>query len=149
MILSISEIAVLFSLAVFFFLVCLFLNRIWRLLSVFFVRGELNEAKEARELLRLMNKQNILEFLGKEPDPAMVQSFLQLIYAFNRIGGGIRKGYLSQSAIFVIWQPYWFIQKWTDLKPLIEQERNGREDEKLYEAFEWLATKRCPRIIVL
>ncbi|MBM3257622.1 MAG: DUF4760 domain-containing protein [Candidatus Nealsonbacteria bacterium] len=139
------------ALLVLFVFVCLFVRRIWRLLSVSFVKGELNEAKEARVLLRMMDEKNqsILEFLGKEPDPAAVQSFLQLVYAFNRIAAGIRKGYLSQIAIFLIWEPAWFLQKWLDLRPLIIQERERRRNKKLYEDFEWLAKERCTRVQII
>jgi hypothetical protein len=114
-------------------------------LSIAFVKTELNEAdrKGARELLRVMGNKDILDFLGKKPKPAKVQTFLQLIYTFNRIAWGIRSEFLSKRAIFGMWLPLWFCENWRKLKPLIERERKRRKiyGDKLYGHFEWLAEK--------
>ncbi len=146
-IITIATILLVFLLIAICLTYCL-LYVIWQLLSVSFVARAFDEAKEARELLRKMGDQNILEFLGPEPDSAKVQILLQLVYAFNRIGAGIQKGYLNQKAIFDLWKPYWFYQKWMDLKALIEQERDRRKTPDLYEHFQWLATIRCPQIVL-
>jgi len=140
-------IIVLLSFAIFFLLIFILqmLYRFWEVLTVNFVKGELNyaDSRGARELLRTMDYGEILKL-----NPSETQALLQLAYVFNRIGSGIRRGYLNERAIFETWRPAWFFQNWRILRPLIESERERRKNPDLYKNFQWLAEERCPKIAV-
>jgi len=118
------------------------LYKIWRVTTLSFVSREFNEMdrKGVREEMRKMGDEDILKHLGRGPTPSDIQAqrFLQYVYAFNRIGGGIKKGYLSK-VIFETWMPFWFVDHWKKFQPLVEQERKRRKIPGLYGNFEWLA----------
>ena len=116
------------------------LYKIWKVITLSFVSREFNEVdrKGVREAVRKIGDKDVLGYLGKDPAPADVQMFLQYVYAFNRIGGGIRRGYLSK-VIFKTWMPFWFVDHWKKFQSLVEQERKRRNIPDLYGNFEWLA----------
>ncbi len=118
------------------------LYRLWGAVTLLFVSEQFNEAdrKGAREELRRMKTKkppvSLLSYLKN--DPAKTQVILQYVYAFNRIGVGIRYRALRSDIIFKCWLPTWFIDTWETLKPLIDSERKRRNLPEFANSAEWL-----------
>jgi len=100
----------------------------------------------ARKELRKVGDRDIRSYVKEHPGTA--QTFLEYVYAFNRIGAGIYKKALSEDVVFQIWTPRWFIEMWKKFKSWIKQERERRGEAArgAYVYFKWLAEEKCPEV---
>ncbi len=96
----------------------------------------------AREEWRKMGDEDILSYIGDDATTTQkTQMFLEWVYVGNRVGGGVLLGLLDEVIVFHIWKPEWWMEKWTQLKPLVRQERKRRKNPELYWWFEHFAEK--------
>jgi hypothetical protein len=104
----------------------------------------------SREELRKLGGRKVLDYVNsmtKDNRDAVVQTLMQYIYAFNRIGVGIYTKSLAEDIVFQILTPQWFEGHWNKWKSFIlsEKERRGEEASGAYVYFQWLAEDKCPK----
>lgn len=105
----------------------------------------------SREELRKLRDREVLDYVNSIPEDsrdAVIQSLMQYIYVFNRIGVGIYNKFLAEDTVFQILTPQWFEGHWGKWKSFIlsEKKRRGEEASGAYAYFQWLAEIKCPKL---
>jgi len=127
------------------------LKKSWMLNTLVYASNQFDRLAQlgAREEMRKLSLSNKDVLAYASNDEAVIQKFLEYVYAFNRIGLCVRQGLLDEDTLFQAWLPSWFSKHWKTLEPLVSAERERRKDvgKALYADFQWLAgfTERLPR----
>lgn len=124
------------------------LNQEIKLRTIEYITGQFDklDLKGSSKEMREVGKEKILDYVTSNPDAA--QKLLEYVYAFNRIGAGIKKKILREDIVFEIWTPKWFEGHWDRFESFLvaETKRRGEEASKAYVYFHWLAKKKCPEV---
>jgi len=101
----------------------------------------------SRGILRKAGDQSILDYLRSVPSADeydVEQKLLQYLYAFNRIGSGIYRKYLSEDVVFEVWTPQYFIRNWERWETFIKEKQ--LPIGTTHDSFRWLAQAKCPKV---
>lgn len=126
-------------------------DRSWGIDSLNFVIAELDRAKEARALMRDSNNKELLAVLreieaqqGKEARHRAAHTFMQFVYAMNRICAALNTGRLDSIVVHSVWSKGWFHDRFVWYEPLIREARENNCSPDGYKSFEDYA-KLCEK----